>query len=263
MKRPAILVALALSLAVPAQATPAGVPADPLGSPMWAFHAARLFAGHRIVFDPVVRVHVPQIAENQHVFPVTVDARALPEVQRIVLLADLDPIPVAVDYAPVAAAPFLATRIKLDQRTPVRAAVLTRDGTWHLAGTWVDAAGGGCSAPPFSRVRGDWADHLGEVRGAAWHEAAGLVRVRVSIRHPMDTGLVENIPAYNIERVTVRAADGTVLGAMQVFGSVAEDPAFTLVVQDGAGGMQVSARDSAGLEFAGRIDADAIRAANR
>lgn len=242
------------ALLIPGAAPALAAPADPLHSPMWEHHAARLFGKDAVVFDDRVAVRIPEIAENQRVFPVTVDARALPDVRRIVLFADLNPIPVAVDYTPTGAEPFLATRIKLDQRTPVRAAVQTQDGTWHVGGSWIDAAGGGCSAPPVSRVKGDWADHLGEVRAGQWPEKAGETRLRLTFRHPMDTGLVENIPAYNIERLTVRDASGKALGQMQIFGSVAEDPAFTLVVK-ATGTISFEARDSAGLEFPGKVGA--------
>jgi sulfur-oxidizing protein SoxY len=229
-------------------------PADPLHSPMWEHHAARLFGKDTIMFDPRVIVRIPEIAENQRIFPVMVDARALPQVRRIVLLADLNPIPVALDYAPTGAEPFVATRIKLDQRTPVRAAVQTEDGTWHLGGAWIDAAGGGCSAPPVSRVKGDWADHLGEVRAGQWPEKEGETRLRMTFRHPMDTGLVENIPAYNIDHLTIRDDSGKSLGEMEIFGSVAEDPAFTVVVK-AQGAIGFEARDTAGLRFPGKVGA--------
>jgi sulfur-oxidizing protein SoxY len=250
------LLSLALgtsALAAPVAAFAEAPPADPLGSPMWDYHADKLFAGAPVVFDARVKVVLPMLAENQHVLPVAVDARALGQVTRIVIFADLNPIPVAVEYTPLAAQAFIATRIKLDQRTPVRAAVLTADGVWHVAGGWVDAAGGGCSAPPVSRVRGDWADHLGELRGAVWPGADGM-RVRMSLRHPMDTGLVENIPAYNLEQLTVSDARGALLARLMVHGSVSEDPAFTLMLApETTGDLTVRARDTGGLEFAGSL----------
>ncbi len=244
------ILSLAL-LALPAAAFAQPLPRDPLGSPMWEYHAGKLFAGAPVVFDDAVRVDLPMLAENQHVLPVTVDARSLEKVVRIVLFADLNPIPVAVEYEPIAAQAFLATRIKLDQRTPVRAAALTADGVWHVAGGWVDAAGGGCSAPPVSRVRGDWADHLGELRGGVWR-GAEATRVRLSVRHPMDTGLVENIPVYNIDSMVFSDAAGGTLARMTVHASVSEDPAFTLMLAPGhPGGVPVAARDTGGTEFAG------------
>lgn len=261
--RLAAMIAFAMPTAVLAAPVAANaLPTDPLDSPMWEFHAQRLFGKAHVVFDHAVRVHIPVVAENQRVFPVTVDARALPGVERIVIFADLNPIPVAIDYTTLTSAPFVATRIKLDQRTPVRAAVLTHDGVWHLAGQWIDAAGGGCSAPPVSRVKGDWADHLGEARAAAWSEGSGQTRLRMTFRHPMDTGLVENIAAYNIERLTIRDTDGTVLGQMSVNGSVAEDPAFTVMVRNGGRPIAFVAADSAGLKFTGAATAGALRMAS-
>lgn len=246
---PLIAALAAMSASVAARA----LPADPLDSPMWDYHGERLFGDAPVVFDDRVRITLPVIAEDQHVVPVMIDARALDGVERIVLFADLNPIPVAIDYRPVRARPLVATRIKLDQRTPVRAAVLLADGTWHVAGGWIDAAGGGCSAPPVSRVKGDWADHLGEMRGAAWTSQDGT-RLRIGFRHPMDTGLVENIAAYNLETLRVRNASGAVLADVTVYGSVAEDPSFTLDVEASDGPLTIAARDTGGLEFSGTID---------
>ncbi len=224
------------------------LPRDPLESPMWAYHAKRLFDDAPVRFEPLVRLLMPGIAENQRVFPVTVDARALAGVERIVLFADLNPIPVALDYRPLAAAAFIATRIKLDQRTPVRAAVRTQDGTWHLAGDWIDAAGGGCSAPPVSRVKGDWAEHLGEMRGRTWPQGTDT-RLRLAFRHPMDTGLVENIPAYHLETLQVAGSDGRPLARLTLAGSVSEDPVVTLLVTGQDSAYAIAARDTSGLEF--------------
>jgi sulfur-oxidizing protein SoxY len=249
------LASLLALMATPAAALAAPPGSDPLGSPMWDYHAARVFADAPVVFDERVKVVLPMLAENQHVVPVTVDARALSDVRRIVIFADLNPIPVAVEYTPLAAQAFIATRIKLDQRTPVRAAVLTGDGVWHVAGEWVDAAGGGCSAPPLSRVRGDWADHLGEMRGGLWDDGEAT-RLRVAFRHPMDTGLVENIPVYNIEQLTISDAAGTPLARLVVHASVSEDPAFTFKFAPALGGdLKVAARDTGGLEFTGKLAA--------
>ena len=249
----AVLSAPWLLAAGPPESAPAraGAVADPLASPMWAMHAARLFGDTPVVFDQTIRLDMPQIAENQHVFPLTLDARALGKVRRILVFADLNPIPVAVDFAPEGAAPWLGLRIKLDQRTPVRVAALGADGRWHVNGRWVDAAGGGCSAPPASRARGDWAEHLGELRGAVFPTADGE-RLRFTVRHPMDTGLVENIPAYNIESVVVRVG-GQEQAKLVVWGSVAEDPAFTMLLPGAVGPVALSLRDSGGREFTGHI----------
>lgn len=229
-------------------------PADPLGSPMWSAHAAALFEDHPVRFDPRVIVAMPDLAENQHCFPVALDARALADVRRMVIFADLNPIPLAVDYRPQAGLPYVATRIKLDQRTPVRGAVQLADGAWLVGGGWIDAAGGGCSAPPVSRVRGDWAQHLGETHGAAWPMEGGMARLRLTMRHPMDTGYVANIPTYNLESLRVTSASGAVLGEMDIWAAVAEDPAFTLMLRAAPGDvLAIAGRDSNGRDYAARV----------
>ena len=92
---------------------------------------------------------------------------------------------------------------------------------------------------------------VGELRGAAWAEGDHL-RLRFTVRHPMDTGLVENIPAFNIESMVLRDAGGVALATMTIHGSVAEDPAFTLMPLT-HGPVSLLLRDSEAHEFTGKI----------
>lgn len=243
----------AILLASAAWPAHAKLPADPLASPMWQRLGATLFGDDPVRFDDRVRVTFPEIAEDQHSFPVTIDARGITGVKRILLFADLNPIPLAVDYTPALAQAFLGTRIKLDQRTPVRGAVQLEDGSWLVSGGWIDAAGGGCSAPPASRIKGDWAEHLGEVRGIAVHEADGT-HVRLAFRHPMDTGFVANIATYNLDAVALSGAGGKSYGTMRIEASVAEDPTIT-VIADAAAGETIALRgsDTNGIRYDGSL----------
>lgn len=245
--------ASALSLFLVPVGALASLPTDPLASPMWQRLGGTLFGSDAVRFDNRVRVIFPSIAEDQRSFPVVVDARGVAGVKRIILFADLNPIPLAIDYSPERAQAYLATRIKLDQRTPVRGAVQLEDGSWLIAGGWIDAAGGGCSAPPVSRVKGDWAEHLGEVRGMALRDGAGA-RVRLAFRHPMDTGFVANIPTYNLEDVSLTGADGKSYGTMRLEASVAEDPTIT-VIADAPKGETIVLRssDTNGIRYDGRV----------
>jgi len=241
---------LATIAAVPAHAA---LPADPLGSPMWQRLGKTLFGDAPVRFDPRVRVIFPDIAENQRQFPVAIDARGIAGVKRILLFADLNPIPLAVDYTLDAAQPYFSTRIKLDQRTPVRGAVQLADGSWLVSGGWIDAAGGGCSLPPISRVKGDWAEHLGEVRGVARWGTGGM-RIRLAFRHPMDTGLIDNIPAYNLEEVALTGGEGRRFGDLRIEASVAEDPEFTMIVDASQNEEVVMAgRDTNGIDYTARL----------
>lgn len=241
---------LAVGLAAGAHAAP---PADPLDSPNWPGLAKTFFGDAPVRFDDRVHVRFPEIAENQHEFPVEIDARGIAGVKRMLLFADLNPIPLAIDFAPGRSQPFLATRIKLDQRTPVRAAVQLADGSWLVSGGWIDAAGGGCSAPPVSRVKGDWAQHLGEVRGRAWAEQGGA-RIRLAFRHPMDTGFVANIATYNLETVKLTGAAGADYGTVEMEAAVAEDPVLTLITAASPGEvLTVEGRDTNGIDYNAKL----------
>ncbi len=242
-------IALAVLATTGATTPAAALPPDPLQSPMWDYVGGHIFgADAKVRFDPRVKVIFPAIAENQRVFPVTVDARGIEGVKRMVVMIDLNPIQHAVDYELGAAEPYLSVRVKLDQKTPVRGAVQLADGTWLVGGGWIDAAGGGCSAPPVSRVKGDWARHLGEVRGEQWAGANGGT-LRLAFRHPMDTGLVDNIALYHLETVEVRSASGTRVGKIAIQAAVSEDPVFTLRPTTGGEALSVSGRDTNGIDY--------------
>lgn len=223
------LAAFGIAVFLAAAGARAELPADPLASPMWKEMAAKEFAGGRVAFDPRVKVSVPHIVENQAQVPVTVDARGVEGITKLVVFADLNPIQHVLTLHPQGAAPYIAFRMKVEQSTPVRAAALTQDGVWHVGGIMLDAAGGGCTAAALARNDADWTETLGQAQGKTWREVDGTVRARFRVRHPMDTGLAKNnTPAYFIENVEVRGSENEPLARLEMFEPVAEDPTLTL-----------------------------------
>lgn len=240
--------------------TPAGaedVPTDPLRSGMWASMAAQYFGGGRIVFDPRVVVLVPDAAEDQFQVPVTVDASALDDVVEIVVVADLNPIQKAMAFRPGDAEPFVGLRLKVEQTTPIRAGVRTADGTWHIGGAIVEAAGGGCTAPAAAHGQANWMTRLGEAHGALVDTPDGISRVMVKLRHPMDTGLADGIPVFHLDRLSLVSAAGAQLAEMDVYEPVSENPSFAFRARLGGKGVNVSGRDTEGNEYAFAIAAPA------
>ena len=182
-----------------------------------------------IVADDTVSVVAPAVAENQMEVPVTVDASKLDAVKKIVVLTDLNPIHHVLTYEPVEAAPYLSFRVKVEQATPIRAAVLTGDGKWHVSGVIVDAAGGGCTAPALAHGQDDWTSRLAEVKAKIWRYATEPeARLRMKIRHPMDTGLADGIPAFYINKLEVKGPGSDVLARLEVREPVSENPTFTM-----------------------------------
>ncbi|MBP2299009.1 quinoprotein dehydrogenase-associated SoxYZ-like carrier [Azospirillum picis] len=248
-----------LPLGVPAVAAPVPRQADPLGSVMWEAVRDQYFGDAPVVFDDAVRVIAPAAAEDTRAVPLAVDATALDGVVEMLAIADLNPFPLVLRYHPGTSAPAFATRIKVQQATAVRGAARTADGVWHVSGMLVDAAGGGCSAPPVSYAQKDWADHVGEVQARLWPAGQdGIARLRMRIRHPNDTGLVDGIPAYFIETLSVRAetAGGTPeLARIDSLEPVSENPVYTLDVRPppGATALILHGRDNQGGEIRATI----------
>lgn len=221
----------ALALAWSAGVALAGPPADPLGSPMWTDMVERVLDGGEVVFDERVKVLVPSVVENQAQVPMTVDARELSHVEKLVVFADLNPIQHVLTLTPGRSAPYVSFRMKVEQGTPVRAAALGADGVWHVGGVYLDAAGGGCSAPATARKEESWSTTVGQAQARIWRDGSGLARLRFRIRHPMDTGLAkDNTPAYYIEHVKLRSSSGAPLATLEMFEPMSEDPTVTLMV---------------------------------
>lgn len=245
-----LLISAALASAGPGLA--GDLPADPFRSGMWESVAERYFPGEKVVFDQRVKVMAPANAENQFVVPVTVDASALQAVEEIVVVADLNPIQHALTFRPHAAEPFIGLRIKVEQTTPVRAGVRTADGVWHIGAVVVEAAGGGCSAPAAAHSNANWMATLGETRAMAGRDADGFTRLRFRMRHPMDTGLADGIPAFYLSRLEVASSQGTEVATIDSFEPVSENPTFTLKAQldPDDQGFAVNGRDTEGNVYA-------------
>lgn len=237
----------------PAVNSQAGLPPDPLQSPVWAGMVEAEFAGADFVFDERVKVAVPKTVENQAQVPVTVDARDVPNVEKLIVFADLNPIQHVLTFSPLAAKAeaYVSFRMKIEQATPVRAAALTSDGVWHVGGVFLEASGGGCSAPANARGDADWTETVGNAQGRVWREADGAARLRMRIRHPMDTGLAkDHTPAFFIEKFEMKAG-GAPLAKLEMFEPVSEDPMLTIILRpkqtDGA--VTIDGRDNNGTIY--------------
>ncbi|MDH4567395.1 quinoprotein dehydrogenase-associated SoxYZ-like carrier [Pseudomonas sp. BN414] len=226
-----------------------GAGQDPVESVMWDYFHQRILGGQPFVHDPKVVLEAPPFAEDSRQVPIQVDARAYAgQVVKIMAWAELNPIPQILIFQPgERVAPVLAIRIRVEQATPIRAAVLTRDGLWHIGSTRVDAAGGGCTAPSVVRAQAGWEDRLGQVRGGRFPHG-GSNRLRLRIDHPMDNGLVGGIPEFFLNQAELRDARGQVLASLELFPAVSENPTISLDVQ-GNEEARLWLRDNNGNEF--------------
>ena len=189
----------------------------------WPDLKREFFGSAPVVFDERVQVRAPAFAEDPMNVPVSVAALGLPDIESIVVFVDRNPIRKVLEYQPLAALASVGLRFKLEQASPVRAAARTKDGVWHVGGTLVDSSGGGCTV-------------------------AGVM-------HPMDTGLVGGIPAFYVNRLSVRDAAGRELLRLATFEPVSENPVFSFDFPGRvAGGLRLVGTDNNGNRIDSRIE---------
>lgn len=234
-------------------APPSSSRKDPLDSPLWAGHAKRYLDGRDVIFDDRVQVVLPPVTENQSRVPILVDARALGRADEIAVITDVHPFPLTLRMEPVATEPFVAFRMKIEQATPIRAAVRQGD-LWHVGGRYLDAQGGGCSVPPVVEKKVDWT-RIGETRARVWREAEGSLRLRLRLFHPMDNGMIANIPVFIVETLDVTDAAGAPLAKLHLSEAIADHPTLTLLPDMPKQGdvLKVAARDNNGGLFTASI----------
>ena len=242
----------------------AAKPADPFeGDPFRSFQWPELkkeFLGARarVQFDARVRVQGPSFAEDPMNVPITV-ATDLPGVQRLIVLVDRNPIRKVLELMPFAAQPAVSFRFKLEQASPVRALALTADGVWHVGGALVDSSGGGCTVAGGTRVDGSWTQTLGQVSGRMFSSPVpggdSAARLRLRIMHPMDTGLVNGIPAFFVSRLSVRDARDRELLRIQTFEPVSENPVFSFdFAKPPEGPLRIVGVDNNGNRIDSKVD---------
>ena len=252
-----------------AQTPSAGSQTDPYPSSAWAGLHKQYLNGEPFVFDERVQVTGPAFAEDPMNVPLSIDAKALPEVTQMVVLVDRNPIRKVLVYYPQAMLPRVSFHFKLEQASAVRAAAKTRDGVWHVGSTWVEASGGGCTVAGGSRKDGSWARTLGQVSGRVFDPAQRTraqsldpaqspdtpLRLRLRVMHPMDTGLVSGIPAFYINRLQVSSSQGEPLLRLELFEPVSENPVLSFDFPRAVpGALVLTGSDNNGNRLAGQIE---------
>ncbi len=237
---------------------------DSTNSVMWDY-TRKLFLGDAAYqFDDRIRVELPIFAEDSMQVPLLVDASALgQEVVQIIAWADYNPIQHIFTYHPEPGiVPLVALPFKVQQSTPVRAAVQLASGEWRVGTGFVDAAGGGCTLPSMTRMEDDWLSRLGDISAGRFERPslhtqeptqeptqASIERYRFRVMHPMDSGLVANIPSFYLEQLELRGDENEVLIRMSLSPAVSENPLITFDSHLSGGAYTLWLRDNDGNEF--------------
>ncbi len=223
---------------------------DPLGSAIWADLIDMELDGGTVVYDNSLFLAIPERVEEAHNVPVLVKlTKALGPVAEIALFVENNPIQTALRIYPHRPMRSVGFNIRLEQSTPVRAAVRDAEGVWHVASRRVFVAvPGGCS-----EVSPGVVTDIGEIALKQFDRAGGASRLKVKINHPMHTGLAsdengETIPAYYVEKVAIEDEQGPIADLV-TWAALSSDPVFTLDMPERQQSVRVSATDSSGLDF--------------
>ena len=227
---------------------------DPLGSMQWPVLRKKYMGDAPMQFTDKVVVRTPAFADDAMNVPLQVDARALGGVgggiKSMLVMADRNPIHEILTFEPLRAEPLLAFRIKLEQGSPVRALVQTKDGMWHVGGSFAQAAGGGGTVPGVTPADGPGGKTLNHEHAKFFSnvlDGPNNRRLRVQIMHPMDTGLVAGIPAFHLERLELLDSTGQAWWRMGLYEPISENPLITFEMpKEGPGNFTLKGRDNGG-----------------
>lgn len=223
--------------------------------------------------DGMVTLYAPERAEDAALVPLSIriPGNVAPDAVALTLLIDRNPAPVAATFkfgdgfrtGPDVGERQLATRIRLDSFSKVRAVLETADGRLHMSSRFVSGAGG-CSATPSKDIEAALAG-LGKIDIKSKTEPArgeGFREAQVMIRHPNFTGLQLDpesrgyVPARFVDDLEVRSA-GRLLLRMEGGISISENP-HVRISYSGAPDevVEVTAKDTEGMRFSQRSEAD-------
>ena len=218
--------------------------------------------GEREIHDgsAVLSLDAPYRAHDAAVVPVEIRSNGSePRIEKLTLIVDENPAPVAAEFeiGPAMGQLEIATRVRVNAYSNIRAIAETADGRLFMVGRHVKASGG-CSAPAMKDADAALAA-MGQMKLRVFDAEAAMSMPRreaqVMLRHPNYSGLQMNqltrhfIPAHFVDRLEVRLGDDLVF-RMSAGISISEDPSFRFGYDDtGAQVFHVRATDTDGNVF--------------
>jgi sulfur-oxidizing protein SoxY len=227
---------------------------------IWTSLKGDVFGDRAILTDTgLVRIEAPKRAQDAAIVPVDIfiDPAKAPEgVKSLTMIIDVNPSPVAATFqlGKGAGVTHLATRVRVDDYSYLRAIAETEDGQLHMAQTFVKASGG-CSAPAVKNTAEALAS-MGQMKLRQFPAEAGKApELQLMIRHPNNSGLQRDpltqyfIPAHFVQNLSITQGDRPIL-SMEGGISISEDPNFRFDFAPAAGGeIKVEATDTEGKIF--------------
>lgn len=198
---------------------------NPIISPTFKDIIKEIIGQQKYIFDDKnIIVKVPNFADNPVQVPIFVDAKKIKDAKRMILFADLNPIPRIIDMDLKNLLPIVSLNIRVAQETPLRALILDSKGIWHIGSKNIKSFGGGCAVASVASSNTDFDKLLGKGK-ISYYKKDDSYRIKSSIFHPMETGLVFGNSAFYINQVVLKA-DNKILAKIKTFSPISENPRF-------------------------------------
>jgi sulfur-oxidizing protein SoxY len=213
----------------------------------------------------LVTIEAPKRAEDAAIVPVDLHFNTnatTGRIKAVTLIVDENPAPVAAvfKFGPDAGVTHLATRLRVNAYSYVRAIAETEDGKLHMTQAFVKASGG-CSAPAMKNQDEALAS-LGKMKLRVFtsktpgnEPMTRATEMQLMIRHPNNSGLQMDqvtryyIPAHFIQGLTVTQGERLIM-SMEGGISISEDPNFRFEFDARPGeDVKVEAADTEGKKF--------------
>ena len=226
---------------------------NPIQSPTFDDILKEIIKTDAYIFDDEnIKIKVPSFADNPVQVPVFADAKNIKNAKRIILFADLNPTAKIIDMDLTNILPLVSLNIKVAQETPLRALVLDENNVWHIGSKNIKSFGGGCSVASVTSSNTDFEKLLGKIKTEFFKVEENIYRIKSSIFHPMETGLIFGNSEFYINKLELKD-DENILSSMELFSSISENPRFIFETKVKSENYNIKFYDTDGNLFTSKI----------
>ena len=203
-----------------------------------------------------VKVIMQDHVEEPHEVPLIVKLpKRLHNFTKFILIIENNPIQQVMELSAFKQIEALGMNVRLEDDSPVRAAVLGKNGIWNIGSKMVFVASpGGCSSPSCDpTVEVCKQGEIGKIAVKQYGREGLAERIKLKITHPMETGFVVNvdgeiIPEYYVNKIYVDDINGPIAD-ISTYAALSSDPVVLLDLPEKGQSIMVHVKDSQGLEF--------------
>ncbi len=216
----------------------------PLGSDL----KKEFFKESKVLLDDKhILIEVPDFADNPAQVPISIDASYFNSAKKLIIFADRNLILPVIEMDIVDVIPTFAFNIKLAQSSPLRVAVLDKQGVWHLATADMQSKGNGCGVKSTPKQVGDVMENLGKHRSKLTKNGDAY-DLKFSIYHPMETGILLGHSPFFIDHIRIFDKQKVIVDFKPTV-VISQNPRFKFTKLQGSGNFKIVMNDTDGNEF--------------